>query len=198
MRSLGNPQENTLQETFSDRDPDRDIDTDVHLSSLGDKEKFITTSKNDSEVQESPYAPREAQINSLQSQGLEFVPIAPDGDCLFNALIEMDIRPDNVSNANEFRRFIAERVTNEDSQYIPAQDMDRDAIANTIATPGSYDDEVGDITPSIIARELNVNIIIHNDDGTRTPINVPRSNQTIHLVRVRNPSNHYHATRSLK
>jgi hypothetical protein len=136
------------------------------------------------------YAPTAAQNLAFAADGRRLERIAPDGDCLYAALIRLGAY---VGTIAQFRRriAIAVRLGEIDTSGF---NLDPVAITRDIVRVGSYDNLGGDVAPSIIAQVLGITIIIYNEDGNTTTLN-GGTHGTFHLVRVTHPLPHYHAAR---
>lgn len=133
------------------------------------------------------------------------IPVKANGDCLFNALIAMNIRTmngDALPSAHGFRLQLANTIAKQDGPgdlgpILTALDMNLWQLANAIMTQ-DYAGLLGDLMPEIIARLLRVRLRILQGDGTFIDINRGDRGAFV-LIRFRpiGAAEHDHGTRSV-
>ncbi|WP_106166301.1 OTU domain-containing protein [Chroococcidiopsis cubana] len=170
------------------------------------------------EPEGSEYVVSEAAQATLDNFGLESVHVHPDGDCLYNALIQAGAP---YSDAGEFREAVAGYVrdrfyndprsmldynlTEQVLGFMDLTNLGQESFINFIRTQGSFDHLVGDLTPLLISMMLDRSINIIHPNGTNdivypngTAVQNADANQShgaYTLLRFTEPNDHYYATK---
>lgn len=139
---------------------------------------------------EDVYPPTPAQRQSLARAGLQLRPIAPDGNCFYNALIATGAYE---GNAWSLRAELAKAAL--DSEELLHFGLDREEIAMIalqILSDHSFAHVGGDVAPQLAPNALGCQLVVHNEDGSTHKLGEDSERQ-FHLVRVTQPLEHYHA-----
>jgi hypothetical protein len=177
-------------EPFHYRVMDEDMNTTAQVPMHEDvpKGKMGGGQKPVEEVRNRPYLPSREQTLFLRGRKQVLRWIAPNGDCLFNALAATGV---DIGDVGEFRRKLANYLRQNSQNYMGfIAGGDVEAVAREIERPGSYFNLGGDMSPLLIADMLGIGFTILNADGSPTDF---RGGSGRHLIiRVTNPLPHFH------
>jgi Calpain family cysteine protease len=134
----------------------------------------------------------------LKKWGLEEQIIPGDGDCLYNALINMGVPYNSVSDfRNAVADYVDENYNNNEviQSHVDASGRGLDGYTQDIRRLGNYEDEASDAASELISMLLNIRIFVINENAKITPAHNGSTGDIYWLLRYNSPA-HYNATRT--